>query len=307
MNASRARPGAFPRTPLLALIPWVVACVQGYPQRLPGPLVLPEAALEPAPPSAAGADAAAVTVQRNSDPVWVRRPGARGDYTLPFHRKRERVPLGTLVRTGAGGRAELLWSPDATTLALFDEGRVTLGDPGRDEPLLRFHSLTRALLVLTPEDRVELVGGALLAGDALETTGPILLESLRGSLLRITNQSKRSVTLACRDQRLELGPGESLDLPLLLRGCAPAEEDAEPQRFEVPGIALAFHGKVERRDELGAEGAGVTLIAQEPARVLALGVEVRLEARGTARFSGLSQVLLARPADPSAVPRSHSP
>ncbi|NOT30458.1 MAG: hypothetical protein HOP15_08430, partial [Planctomycetes bacterium] len=199
------------------------------------------------------------------------------------------------------------WSRPATSLALFDEGRVTLGDPGRDEPLLRFHSLTRALLVLTPEDRVELVGGALLAGDPLETTGPILLESLRASLLRITNQSQRSATLACRDQRLELGPGESLDLPLLARGCAPAEEDAEPQRFEVSGIALAFHGRVERHDELGRERAGVTLSALEPARVLALGVDVRLETGGTARFSGLSQVSEARPADPSAVPPPHSP
>ncbi|NOT32494.1 MAG: hypothetical protein HOP15_18770, partial [Planctomycetes bacterium] len=117
MSASLARPGAFPRAPLLALLPWVAGCLQGYPQRLPGPLVLPEAALEPSPSPTAGASAVAVTVQRNSDPVWVRRPGARGDYALPFHRKRERVPLGTLVRTGAGGRAELLWSPDATSLA----------------------------------------------------------------------------------------------------------------------------------------------------------------------------------------------
>ena len=43
-------------------------------------------------------------------------PSERGDYALPFYRKRERVPLGTLVRCGSGGRVELLWSPVASTV-----------------------------------------------------------------------------------------------------------------------------------------------------------------------------------------------
>ena len=56
--------------------------------------------------------------------------------------------------------------------------------------------------------------GAFFAPELRERYGVVepnhvLLESLRGSLLRITNQSKRSATLACRDQRLELGPGAS--------------------------------------------------------------------------------------------------
>ncbi len=300
MSLLRARPAVLLRAPLLALgALFAAACINAYPQRLPGPLFVPG---EPQAPAPAGSDAPAVTVQRNSDPVWVRRPGTRGDYALPFHRKRERVPTGTLVRTGAGGRAELLWSPDATSVALFDEGRVTLGDPGRDEPLVRFHSVSRALLVLTPEDRVELVGGARLAGDSFQTTGPILLESLPSTLLRVTNQSKLVVTLACRDERLELGPGESLDLPLLVGGLAPLEDAVEPQRFESGALELSFHGRVERRDESGPGSVGVTLTALEPARVLAQGVEVRLEPAQTARFSGLSQVPPALPADPNAQP-----
>jgi hypothetical protein len=173
-----------------------------------------------------------------------------------------------------------------------------VGDPARDEPLLRFHSITRALLVLTPEDRVELVGGARLAGDAVEPTGPILVELVPGPMLRVTNQSKLMATLACRDERLELGPGESLDLPLLTGGTAPRGEGAEPQRFEVDGLAVAFHGSVERLDDAG----GVRLTALEPARVRALGVEVELATSESARFSGLSQVRGPRPADPNAQP-----
>src|SRR5206468_1725093 len=96
------------------------ACLEAYPQRLPGPLVLPAESPPAASTSAAVAVKQAVTVQRESDPVWVRRPLERGDSELPFYQKRERVPVGTLVRTGAGGRAELLWSPDATALSLFD-------------------------------------------------------------------------------------------------------------------------------------------------------------------------------------------
>ena len=291
MSAPRAS-SAFVLTVTLAL----GACINAYPPRRRGRPVT--AAPPPGAPPRAAADAPTVTVQRNSDPVWVRRPGSRGDRALAFHKKRERVPVGSLVRTGAGGRAELLWSPDASTVALFDDSRVTLGDPGRDEPLVTFHAVARALLILTPEDRVELVGGARLAGDALETTGPIELERVVGSLLRVTNQSKLRVAIDCRDLRLELGPGESLDLPLLAGGSAPAEDGPEPQRFDVLGIPVAFHGRVERSDD----GTGVRLTALEPARIQALGVEVRLPESGSARFSGLSQVPGAPRADPSPEP-----
>lgn len=296
---SSATPNRAVLGPLL-LTPFLLGgCILAYPQRLPGPLFVPDSGAEagqavPAP----AAGGTTVTVQRDSDPVWVRFPSERGERALQFHAKRERVPLGSMVRTGSGGRAEILWSPDATSAALFDETRATLGDPARDEPLISFHAVARALLVLTPEDRIELLDGARLAGDALETTGPILLEQIPGSLLRVSNQSKRLVSVAYRDQRLELGPGESLDLPELVGGSAPLESEAEPERFEVAGIPVAFHGQVERHDQ----ASGVSLTALEPARVHALGVEVRLPAAGTARFSGLSQVPGAPPADPSAQP-----
>jgi hypothetical protein len=274
----------------------LLACVNAYPQRVPPPLFLPEGAEvpeQPVPTSGTG-----VTVQRDSDPVWVRRPGERGDQALPFYNKRERVPLGTLVRTGAGGRAEVLWAPDATSLALFDECRVSLGDPARDEPTLRVHSVTRALLVLTPEDRIELMGGAQLAGDPAMLTGTMLLERAPGSILRVTNQSKLLVTIAFRTERLELGPGESIDLPVLSDGTEPWPEEDEPQRLELPGLSVAIHGRVEREDLED----GIRLTATEAARVRAFGVEARLEPGQTARFLGLSQVHPGAAADPIAQP-----
>lgn len=287
-----------PRPLLAALLPalagGLAACLSGSPQRLPGPLFLPT---EPAPVEAAPSGVPAVTVQRDSDPVWVRRPGERGDVALPFYKKRERLAAGTLVRTGAGGRAELLWSPDATSLVLFDEGRLTLGDPERGEPLARFHSVTHALLTLTPEDRIELVGGARLSGDAAEPTGPILLEGVPGALLRVTNQSKLSAQIAFRDARLVLGPGESIDLPLLASGAAPAEAD-EPQRLDVLGQPVLVRGRAERSDEPD----GVRLTALEPARVHGFGIEARLEPSESLRFSGLAPVSAAKSADPSQQP-----
>jgi hypothetical protein len=281
--ARASRASRFVSLPLLAAS--LCACVTEYPQRLAGPLLLPEeSAPAPAPAEAPAATSQAVTVQRDSDPVWIRRPGERGDYPLAFYSKRERVPVGSLVRTGAGGRAEILWSPDATTLALFDEGRVTLGDTERDEPVLRFHSVTRALLVLTPEDRVELVGGPELVGDSLSTTGPILLESVPGSILRVTNQSKLLVRIRYRAEHLELGPGESIDLPILPHGAEPAEEGTDAQRVVLAGLSISFQGRVDRRDEEGI----MSLTALEPTRVVGLGIEARLAEQETIRFSSLS-------------------
>jgi hypothetical protein len=268
---------------LQALCLW--ACVTAYPQRIPGPLLLPVESTN-APPAAGPPSKEVVTLQRESDPVWVRHPGERDDYELPFYQKRERVPVGSLVRTGAGGRAELLWAPDATTLALFDECRVTLGDPMRDEPTIRFHSVTRALLVLTPEDRVELVGGPELEGDSLNSTGPVLLESEPGSILRVTNQSKLLCRVRYRTANLELGPGESIDLPILQDGARPREDDTETQTLVWRGLPVSFRGNVERREE----DTGVSLTALEPVLVTGAGIEAHLAEQETIRFSGLSRV-----------------
>jgi len=298
-----------PRTPptrALALLTAVLAagCLR-YPQRVPGPLYLPEGA-EPSTPAPVGPDAETArtaqtaTVQRNSDPVWVRRPGERDDYPLYFHRKRERLAPGSMVRTGASGRAELLWSPDATAIVLFDEARVSLGDPERDEPLVRFHSVTHALLTLTPEDRVQLPGGARLRGDPEEPTGTILLERASDEILRVTNQSKRLIEIRFRTSALEVSPGESIDLPQLTAGSDPLEPGADPERLGLPGLPIESRGKV------ADDGAG-GLTAVDPTELTALGVRAHLEPGQRARFSGLTQVPPAAPADASAPPNAPKP
>jgi hypothetical protein len=281
---------------LLASVAASAACIP-YPQRVPGPLVPPEGS--PVAAAELPAGDASITVQRYSDPVFIRRPGARDDYPLRFYAKRERVTPGTMVRTGAGGRAEILYSPDASSVVLFEEARVTLGDPERDEPLLRFHSVTRALLTLTSEDRIELVGGAELRGDPERVSGPILLDAARGRILRITNQSKTDVTVEMRDRRLGLAPGETLDLPLLATGTAPTPPEAEPERLELePGVLALFQGEVERE----AGTLPPWLAARRASAVRSLGLTVTLAPGERVRFSGLSAQPASAPADSSVQP-----
>jgi len=270
------------------------ACIP-YPQRVPGPLVPPAGTPSVARPQ--GPLDANITVQRHSDPVFVRRPGARDDFPMTFYEKRERVSAGTMIRTGAGGRAEILYTPDASTVLLFEEGRVTLGDPERDEPLVAFHSVTRALLTLTGEDRVELVGGASLRGDPRQVTGPILLESSRLDILRVTNQSKLDITIELRDLVLPLASGSTIDLPLLATGTAPEPARAEPARIELSAGRVAWlHGEVE-------PGPGTTWFeARRPSAIEALGLTVTLAAGERVRFFGLSEQSAASPADPIAEP-----
>ncbi len=274
-----------------ALAALALACAAGasacfsLEQRVPGPLPL---ASEPETPAAPveGAQGVAL-VQRDSDPVYVRRAGERGEVLLPFFRKRERLTAGAGVRTGARGRAEILWAPDASTLVLFDEARVTLGDPEQDEPMVHMYSVTRALLLVTPEDLVELPGGALLRGDPSENSGPILLERVPVEILRTTNQTKHTLRIDYRDLSLELGPGESIDLPDLppnMGGSAPVHSASQPEQVLVGGLALELAGRVERSED----ARGVELVAAEPAVIRGLGVEIQLSGGETVRLSGLS-------------------
>jgi hypothetical protein len=241
---------------------------------------------------------AAITLQRDSDPVWIQRPGMRGESALPFYAKRARVEPGSRVRTGAGGRAELLWSPDATSLLLFDACWVALGDADRGEPVVAFLDVARALVVLTPEDRVLLDGGALLSGDPLAITGPVRIERQRDRSQRVTNQSKRVATLVFRDERLELGPGEALDLPPLAGAPWDEEGRAAAELHAADGFAARVIGPAEREP---AE-SGVRLRARGPTRVEALGVVVRLGASDSAWFSALPEVRPVAPADPPSLP-----
>lgn len=256
---------------------WIGACSSI--QRVPGPLNLPPPEETPAPPT----DGPEAIVVRHASPVWIYRPGATAGYSLPYHRKRERIVAGSGVRVGWGGRAELVWAGDATSVVLFEEARVDFGDPSRDEPLLAFTEVTRAQLTLTPEDRVILLGGAELRGDPVQPSGPFLLERIEIDLLRATNQSKFRGRLLFRDAVLELAPGDSIDLPILSLGTAPYELDPGLSQLSLGGVELDVVGNVERSVGDGA----VRLKARGLSEVSGQGVQLRLARDDEAVFSTL--------------------
>lgn len=222
-------------------------------------------------------------VVRHAGPVWVFRPGANAGYILPYYRKRERVVSASDIRVGWGGRAELIWPGDATSVVLFEEARITLGDPSRDEPLIAFKNLTRVQLILTPEDRIVLIGGAELRGDPVQPSGPFLLERTGIDLLRATNQSKFRARLLYRDAVLELAPGDSIDLPLLSMGTAPYELDPGVVQLSTGGRELEVLGTVESVPGTNA----VSVKALALSEVSAQGVQILMERDETAVFSSL--------------------
>jgi len=162
-----------------------------------------------------------VTVVRHSDDVRVQRPGASAASPLTYYRKKTRLGPGGRVFTGYGGRAELLWPGDASTVVVMGPGGVVLGDVQRDEPFVRFLDVSRARLFLTPEDRVELPGGAILRGDPVYPSGPVSVELAAPEILRVRNQSSRAGRIDYKTASLTLGAGDEIDLPLLAFGTSP--------------------------------------------------------------------------------------
>lgn len=238
-----------------------------------------------------------IIVYRLSDPVLVRRAGETAGYPLPVYSKRERLRSGASVQCAAGGRCELLWPQDASSVVLFDEGWVDLGEPSRDEPLVTFRRLTRARLMLTPEDKVVLMGGAVLRGDPEEKSGPFLIERTRTDLLEITNQSKRACTLAFRDEELLLSPGEKMRLPLLGIGGDPDPRDPAEAIVEVGGREVRVVGAAEIDGVTLTAGAGGARIEDGGLIVrLAEGESLRLDVY-TASTS-LAPVVPGDPVDP---------
>ncbi len=228
------------------------ACLQRI-QRVPGPLP-PLGEETPVGPEVSAIEA---LVQRHSDPVWIRRPNALDDYPLPFYRKRERVTAGTVIRTGFGGRAELIWPGDASNIVLFDHGAVRVANPETDDMLVQFLAVSRSLIYLTPEDRVLLPGGSILRGDPGEPSGPFQLEKINPQYLRLTNQTKRPALLQYREAEIELGPGESIDLPRL---SDTSPRSPHPAIEELLGGKVRIVGRVEPTTFLPEEGdaAGAT-------------------------------------------------
>lgn len=175
----------------------------------------------------------------------------------------------------------MIWPGDASNVVLFDNGAVRITNPETDEVLLEFLAVSRCLLHLTPEDRVVLPGGSLLRGDAVQPSGPFLLEKLGAQCLRLTNQSKLSALLRYREAEVELVPGESVDLPRLQdtapRSDHPASEQLLGGRIRIVGRVQPFVGQ-----------GVVRLDATRPTEIFSQGIRIRLAPEEEVLLGGLS-------------------
>ncbi len=230
-------------------------------------------------------------VVRHSDPVRVRRPDSDAGYPLAYYHKRERLPSGSWVYCEAGGRAEILWPGDASSVLFSGPSAAIIGEPTRDEALVSLQRVTYARLILTPEDRVALPGGAILRGDPVAPSGPFVLERLTGELLRLTNQSSQTVQLQYRDSLIDLSPADAVDLPLMSSTPIP---EVEEESVSHDGLSVNFTGELEARTQASSQG-GILLEATSDAAVDGLGVRVSLAPGDKAIFRRLAQNTSPRP------------
>ena len=303
----RRRPGPIPAAARGLLAAAALLCAACSTQRWPGPMEPEE---EPLPPGARDLYAPGpeqVSVVRHADPVQVGRAGDAAGFPLAFFRKVERVTAGAWVYVGAGGRAELLWPADGTTAVLYNTCNVVIGEPSRDEPTLIFRTITRARLVLTPEDRVELLGGAILRGDPVEESGPFLLDKIGPEILRVQNQSKRMATVAFRDQDIVVSPGQLVDLSVLpdeAGGTRPVQEAPGLERYETRAFGVSTRGPVAAEDL----GSGLSLSALGENEVRGQGLQLELLPGERVVFGDLGPLPGSQPGpQPASQPISEPP
>lgn len=252
-------------------------------QLWPGPMQ----SRSPLPPGVDGntdPGTADVLLLRHADPVELRRPPSTTAFPLTFFRKRQRVGAGSWVHCGAGGRAELLWTADGANTIVFDHTVCRLGNPDLGEPTLRFSTLTRVELELSPGAVVELPGGTELSGPPDGATGPYLVEQVYDEILRVFNRSKQPAYVAYRDAHIALAAGERIDLPLLGVGSAPFDLGGPPREVESAGLRGELYGAVE----LVEDASGLRASASGPGHLRGNGVVVALDAGGGAALLPLS-------------------
>ncbi len=244
-----------------------------WPEPMGGPFAVPTPGAADSPTSAQE-----VTVLRHSDPVMIRRPGANSAFPLAFYDKYQRLSAGSVVLTGPGGRAEVLWGAEGTNAVLYGTCACEVGDRTRGEAALTFLAVSRSRLILAPGDRAQLLGGAVLRGSADETTGPIHLEWIARDLLRLHNQSKINLSVAYRDSDLEIAGGQVVDLPVLSVGTNPFPRDPELVFLSNGGVRVAAGGAVQRVGTDATPG-------------------LRMRARGAGTLQGQGVVLDMNPGD----------
>jgi hypothetical protein len=240
-----------------------------------------ESSVVPLPPGAEGRyppGPEEVIVRRLADPVQLKPAGQHAAFQLRYFDKRRRVHSGAWIFCSPGGRAEVLWPGTGSTAVLFDRCTAIVGSPSRGEPNLMLRELDRVVLNLKPGDQVELLGGGVLTADA----GPWIIERRLFEILRVKNQSKEAGELAYRDRVFDLGPGETLDMPLLSAGGRPIAEVPGTRQVTGPGFNLQLFGEVEVEEVAGT----FLLHASGEHEIQGLGVRLHLDRGESARLGG---------------------
>ena len=260
-------------------------------QRHPGPMASAVPDLPPGTTDLYPAGPEEVIITRLADPVFVRRPGESSSFPLYYYRKQERMNAGSWVFAGAGGRVEVLY-PGGTSVTLIGRGAGIIGSESRGEPLFFLRQCDRAVLHLSDQEQVRLLGGAVLTGDS----GPIGLANLRGEILRVTNRSLATCWVAYREEVFQLDPAEVVELPLLDAGTGPLEEptDFRSLRVGTAGPRLQVRGDVEVTQD--GDSARVTAVGAH--EVLAMGLRLRMDPGDEVVLSSLDDLpASAAPAD----------
>ncbi len=221
-----------------------------------------------------------VILRRLADPVQLKPAGEHAAFPLRYFNKRRRTNAGSWVFVAAGGKAELLWPDNGTTVVLFDLCTGIVGSPSSGEPNFILREVARAELMLSDGDQVELMGGALLTADS----GPWLVERRSFDILRVKNQSKVPGEVAYREANFVLGPGHTLDLPLGSSGGVPTPEVPGTRVVPGPGFDLRVFGDVEVQQLSN----GMQVAGSGEHKIHGFGVRLQLGPADQAKFLGLA-------------------
>ena len=242
-----------------------------------------ENSVEPLPPGAVNLyppGPEEVVIARLADPVQLKPAGQTSAFPLRFYDKRRRTNAGAWVFCAPGGRAEVLW-PSGSSVVLFDRCTGIVGSPSRGEPHFIFKDLQRTVLMLHEGDMIELLGGAELRAES----GPWVIEHRLFDILRVRNQSKVPGEVAYRHEVFILGPGETVDLPLLSAGGSPIAEMPRTRTIEGPGFDVRVSGAVEVNEVPG----GVALVSSGEHEISGLGIRLHLAEGERAALTGFSR------------------
>lgn len=179
-------------------------------------------------------------VIRHSDSVSVRIAETMSTIDLRWYDKRTRIPAGSWVYSRANGHAVVLL-PGATSITLRGSCAGVVGSESRREPAFTFVDVETASITFGEIGQVELPGGALLEA----YSGPFVLERVRDDVLRVSNRSGETGSLAYRESILSIAPSETIDLALLDAGTAPFEIDPNLRSVLTDGGRLELRGGVD--------------------------------------------------------------